>query len=307
MSILPLRNGSQNVRVDTVVYPYLYQGLLEPSSGVILFSVKEEVKVKKVDQFKKIAIQAALKGGEILQKCLGKVKRIGYKGVVNLVTEADCLSEEAIIKIIRKNFPEHNILAEESTGYEKKSDCKWIIDPLDGTTNYAHGFPVYCISIALEKEGEIILGVVYNPVLEELFVAQKDKGVILNGKRIYVSKKRELSKSLLATGFPYDIRESRINNLDHFKNLALRAQAIRRAGSAALDLCYLAKGIFDGFWELKLSPWDTAAGILMVEEAGGKVTDFRGKKFSIYEKDILATNGKIHKQMIQVLKKGRRV
>lgn len=261
--------------------------------------------MKKDKDFKKIAIQSVLKGGDILQGYRGEVKKIDYKGVVNLVTEADRLSENAIIKIIQKNFPEHNILTEESKGYEKDSDYKWIIDPLDGTTNYAHGFPVYCISIALEKEGEILLGVVYNPVLKELFVAEKNKGAFLNGKGIYVSKQRELSRSLLATGFPYDIRESQINNLDHFKNLALTSQAIRRAGSAALDLCYLAKGIFDGFWELKLSPWDTAAGILMVKEAGGKVTNFSGEKFSIYAKDILATNGKIHNQMIQVLKKGR--
>jgi myo-inositol-1(or 4)-monophosphatase len=274
-------------------------------SYIILFS--KGVKVKKTDEFKKIAIQTALQSREILQKYQGKVKKIGYKGVVNLVTEADRISEDAIIKIIRKNFPEHNILTEESKGYEKESEYKWIIDPLDGTTNYAHGFPVYCVSIALEKEAEVILGVVYNPVLEELFVAEKNKGAFLNGERIYVSKTKELSRSLLATGFPYDIRESKVNNLDHFKNFALRAQAIRRAGSAALDLCYLAKGIFDGFWELKLSPWDTAAGILMVKEAGGKVTNFLGKKFSIYEKDILASNGKIHNQMIQVLKMGKRI
>ncbi len=261
--------------------------------------------MKNLKDFKKIVIQSALKGGDILQGYRGKVKRISYKGIVNLVTEADRLSEDGIIKIIQKNFPEHNILTEESKGYEKESDYKWIIDPLDGTTNYAHGFPVYCISIALEKEGEIILGVVYNPVLKELFVAEKNKGAFLNGKKIHVSKTRELSKSLLATGFPYDIRESDINNLDHFRNFALTSQAVRRAGSAALDLCYLAKGIFDGFWELKLSPWDTAAGILMVKEAGGKVTNFSGKKFSIYEKDILATNGKIHNQMMEVIRKGR--
>jgi myo-inositol-1(or 4)-monophosphatase len=265
------------------------------------------VKVKHVSQFRKVAIQAALKGGEIVQKCKGRIKRVGYKGVVNLVTEADRLSEDAIIKIIRKDFPEHNILTEESKRYEKELDYKWIIDPLDGTTNYAHRFPVYCISIALEKEGEIILGVVYNPVLDELFVTEKNKGAFLNGRRIHVSAQRDLSKSLLATGFPYDIRESKVNNLDHFENFALRAQAIRRAGAAALDLCYLAKGIFDGFWELKLSPWDTAAGSLMVKEAGGKVTDFSGKRFSIYQKNILATNGKIHNQMMNVLKMGKKV
>lgn len=263
--------------------------------------------MKRIDDFRNVAIRSALEGGEILQKYQGKVKRIGYKGVVNLVTEADHLSEDAIIKIIRKNFPQHNILTEESRGYEKESDYKWIIDPLDGTTNYAHGFPVYCVSIALEKKGEVILGIVFNPVLKELFVVEKNKGAFLNRKRISVSKTKELSRSLLATGFPYDIRESKVNNLDHFENFALRAQAIRRAGSAALDLCYLAKGIFDGFWELKLSPWDTAAGILMVKEAGGKVTDFRGKKFSIYQKDILASNGKIHNQMIQVLRIGKRL
>jgi len=254
-----------------------------------------------------VAIQAALKGGAIVQKCKDRIKRVSYKGVVNLVTEADRLSEDAIIKIIQKEFPEHNILTEESKGYEKESDYKWIIDPLDGTTNYAHGFPVYCISIALEKEGEVILGVVYNPVMDELFVSEKNKGTFLNGKRIHVSITSELSKSLLATGFPYDIRESQANNLDHFENLALKAQAIRRAGAAALDLCYLAKGIFDGFWELKLSPWDTAAGSLMVKEAGGKVTDFSGKRFSIYQKNILATNGKIHTQMMNVLKRGKKV
>lgn len=265
------------------------------------------MKVKHVSQFRKVAIQAALKGGEIVQKCKGRNKRVSYKGVVNLVTEADRLSEDAIIKIIQKEFPEHNILTEESKGYDNESDYKWIIDPLDGTTNYAHGFPVYCISIGLEKEGEIILGVIYNPVLDELFVAEKDRGAILNGKKIHVSTQRDLSKSLLATGFPYDIRESQVNNLDHFENFALRAQAIRRAGAAALDLCYLAKGIFDGFWELKLSPWDTAAGSLIVKEAGGKVTDFSGKRFSIYQKNILATNGKIHTQMMNVLKMGKKV
>jgi myo-inositol-1(or 4)-monophosphatase len=281
--------------------------LHESTVKVILVLQNEGVYLKEKDIFKKIAIQAALKGGEVVQKCRGRVRRIGYKGVVNLVTKADRQSEDAIIKVIRKSFPEHNILTEESKGYEKGSDYKWIIDPLDGTTNYAHGFPVYCISIALEKEGEIILGVVYNPVLDELFVVEKNKGAFLNGRKIHVSAQNNFSRSLLATGFPYDIRDSQVNNLDHFRNFALKAQAIRRAGAAALDLCYLAKGIFDGFWELKLSPWDTAAGSLMVQEAGGKVTDFSGKEFSIYQKNILATNGKIHSQMINVLKMGKKV
>jgi len=261
-------------------------------------------------QFSEIAIQAALKAGDILIQHSGKVKKIGYKNEVNLVTEVDCLSEEAIIKIIKNQFPQHGILTEESEGKKSESAYKWVIDPLDGTTNYAHDFPSYCVSIALEKHGDIILGVVYNPNLDELFVAEKGKGAFLSrgreseksNRKISVSQTAELSQSLLATGFPYDIRTSKIDNMNHFVNFYKRSQAIRRAGSAALDLCYLAMGRFDGFWELKLSPWDMAAGSLLVTEAGGKVTDFSGEPFNIYLKEILASNGKIHQQMIDVLK-----
>jgi myo-inositol-1(or 4)-monophosphatase len=268
-----------------------------------------------MEEFKKIATQAALKGGEILNEHRGKVKKIGYKDEVNLVTEVDKISEETILRIIKKNFPDHAILTEESEEFipeskKSKSIHKWIIDPLDGTTNYAHGFPMYCVSIALEKNGEIILGVVYDPNLDELFVSEKGKGALLSEgfrghkieRKISVSQTAELSQSLLATGFPYDIRKSRIDNLDHFANFYKKAQAVRRGGSAALDLCYLATGRFDGFWELKLHPWDMAAGKLMVEEAGGKVTDFLGGSFNIHLKEILASNRKIHQQMIDVLK-----
>jgi myo-inositol-1(or 4)-monophosphatase len=268
-----------------------------------------------VEEFKRIAIQAALKGGEILIEHRGKIKSIGYKDEVNLVTEVDRISEEAILRIIRESFPDHAILTEESEEFipeskKSKSMYRWVIDPLDGTTNYAHGFPMYCVSVALEKIGGIILGVVYNPNLDELFVAEKRKGAFLSArccttedkKRISVSETTELSRSLLATGFPYDIRKSKIDNLDHFANFYKKAQAVRRGGSAALDLCYLAVGRFDGFWELKLSPWDTAAGILIVEEAGGKVSDFSGGPFNIFLKEILASNGKIHQQMIEVLR-----
>jgi myo-inositol-1(or 4)-monophosphatase len=264
-----------------------------------------------IKQFKKIAVEAALTGGEILSKHRGKVKNIGYKDEVNLVTEVDRISEEAILQIIKKSFPDHAILTEESEefipdGKKSKSIYKWVIDPLDGTTNYVHGLPIYCVSIALEENGKIIFGVVYNPNLDELFVAEKDKGAFLScGKtkrRISVSQTTQLSKSLLATGFPYDIRTSKINNLNHFANFYKKAQAVRRGGSAVLDLCYLAMGRFDGFWELKLSPWDMAAGSLMVEEAGGKITDFLGGPFNIYSKEILASNGKIHQEMIEVLK-----
>jgi myo-inositol-1(or 4)-monophosphatase len=263
-----------------------------------------------MERFKKVAIEASLKGGEILNEHKGKVKHIDYKDEVNLVTEVDKISEENILGIIKNNFPDHAILTEESEGKKSNSMYKWVIDPLDGTTNYAHGFPMYCVSIALEKNGEIILGVVYNPNLDELFVAEKGKGAFLSKgssnnqdkQRISVSQTTELSRSLLATGFPYDIRGSKIDNLDHFANFYKKAQAVRRGGSAALDLCYLAMGRFDGFWELKLSPWDMAAGKLMVEEAGGKVTDFLGGPFNIYLKEILASNGKIHQQMIEILK-----
>jgi len=261
--------------------------------------------MKSEKKIKETAVSAALKGGEILLKNRGKIKRVGYKGKVNLVTEVDFRSEKAILRILKNKFPDFGILTEESEPEKKDSHYKWVIDPLDGTTNYAHDFPSYCVSIALERKGEIILGVIYNPLLNELFVAEKNKGAFLNRKRIRVSKTKELSKSLLATGFPYDIRESEIDNLDHFANFAKKAQAIRRAGSAALDLCYLAVGRFDGFWELKLSPWDTAAASLLVKEAGGKVTDFRGGKFSIYKKEILATNGKIHSEMLEILKLGK--
>jgi len=262
-----------------------------------------------MEQFKKIAIQAALRAGDIQIKHSGKVKKIDFKNEVNLITEVDRISEEAIVKIIRSKFPRHGILTEESKEKKSASDFKWVIDPLDGTTNYAHGLPIYCVSIALEKEGEIILGVVYNPNLDELFVGEKGKGAYLykgkdsprSKRKISVSPTQLLDKSLLATGFPYDIRTSKDNNLNYFANFYKKCQAVRRMGAAALDLAYLAMGRFDGFWELKLSPWDMAAGSLLITEAGGKVTDFSGGPFNIYLKEILATNGNIHQEMIDVL------
>lgn len=253
------------------------------------------------NKFKKIAITAAKNAGLILKKNLGKPRSIEYKGVIDIVTEMDRKAEDLIIKTIKKEFPEHGILTEESNERKSSSEYRWIIDPLDGTTNYSHGYPVFCVSIALEKEGEIILGVVYDPVLGELFTAEKGKGAFVNNKKIKVSKIRELTKSLLATGFPYDVRTSRQNNIDHFSNFAVKAQAIRRAGSAALDMCYVACGRFDGFWEIKLKPWDTAAAMLIIREAGGMVTDFNGGPFSMYSGETLASNGLIHNEMLNVL------
>ncbi|MBI5327923.1 MAG: inositol monophosphatase [Deltaproteobacteria bacterium] len=253
------------------------------------------------NKFKKTAINAAKKTGLLLKKNIGKAHHIEFKGAIDIVTEMDKRAEELIIKIIKHEFPEHGILTEESPEQKTDSEYRWIIDPLDGTTNYSHGFPVFCVSIALEKRGEIILGVVYNPMLNELFTARIGQGAYLNNKKIKISNIGELSRSLLATGFPYDVRTSPQNNITHFANFAVRAQAIRRAGSAALDMCYVACGRFDGFWELKLKPWDTAAATLIIKEAGGTATDFGGKPFSLYTGETLASNGLIHNEMIKVL------
>jgi myo-inositol-1(or 4)-monophosphatase len=228
-------------------------------------------------------------------------KRVAYKGKVNLVTQVDTRSERAIMKYLGKRFPGHAFLAEESGSSTRTSEYLWIIDPLDGTTNYAHGYRSYCVSIALSHRNAVVLGVVYDPNLDELFAAVRGRGARLNGRRIRVSSTASLSKSLLATGFPYDVRDSRNNNLDHFANFALKSQAVRRAGSAALDLCHTACGRFDGYWELKLGPWDVAAGSLMVVEAGGRVSDFGGGEFDIHMKELLASNGRIHRQMLDVL------
>jgi myo-inositol-1(or 4)-monophosphatase len=258
-----------------------------------------------MESFTKVAILAAKKAGLLLKRGLGQKRQVDYKGAVNLVTEMDIISERVIVSEIRKRYPNHSLLAEEKTRVQENSAYRWIIDPLDGTTNYAHGFPIFSVSIALEKQGEVILGVVYDPTREELFVAKKEKGARLNGRSIHVTSTPALSKSLLATGFPYDLRESPVDNFDHFRNFALRVHAVRRPGSAALDLCYVAAGRFDGFWEMKLGPWDFAAGSLMVREAGGEITDFLGKRLDLDGQHVLASNGKIHREMIKVLKMGR--
>ena len=243
----------------------------------------------------------AREAGELLKERLHAHHTIDYKGEINLVTEADHLSEALIVRRIGLEFPSHGILAEESPEIPNDSGCRWIIDPLDGTTNYAHGFPVFCVSIALEIDGVIRLGVVHDPMRDEMFMAEKGAGAFLNGERLLVSRVAEVSRGLLATGFPYDIRETRNNNLNYFRAMAMKAQALRRAGAAALDLAYLAAGRFDGFWELKLKPWDTAAGWLLITEAGGTVTDFNGGTYGLRSPNLLATNGLIHKEMLRIL------
>ncbi len=250
------------------------------------------------------AREAAREAGRFLRQSLDESREIYYKGTLDLVTEADRQSQEMIFARLSASFPEHDFLAEEGLCRNRGSEFRWIFDPLDGTTNFAHRFPIFSVSIALERRGEVVCGVVYDPMREEMFSAAKGLGADLNGEKIKVSATGEMGKSLLATGFPYDIRVSRINNLDHFVNFCLRAQAVRRCGSAALDLCYVACGRFDGFWELKLKPWDVAAGALIIREAGGRATDFQGKEFGAFESEVLGTNGLIHEEMGEVIKLG---
>lgn len=246
--------------------------------------------------------EAAMKAGAVLKDGLsGKKNSIDYKGEIDLVTEMDRKAEDIIRRHLESRFPEIAMLAEEGGESGDFSGARWIVDPLDGTTGYAHGLPHFSVSIALEVDGEVELGVVYNPCLNECFSAIKGQGASLNGDRIGVSTTNELKRSLLATGFPYDRATSSENNVDNFNLFIVRAQGIRRMGSAALDLCYTAAGRFDGYWEMKLSPWDSAAGAIILKEAGGRITDFSGGEYSIYGKELLASNGLIHDNMISVL------
>lgn len=253
-----------------------------------------------------LAVDAALEAGKFLKMNIGKIRHIEHKQGEerNLVTEIDKKAEELIIDKIRKRYPNHNFLGEESGTHKAVSDYKWIIDPLDGTTNFTHGLPIFCTSIALEYKGEILLGAIYDPNPDELFTAEKSKGAYLNNRRIHVSQARRLMESLIVTGFPYDIKENPYNAVQHFSNFLMQCQAVRRLGSAALDLSYVACGRFDGFWEVTLNPWDMAAGVLIVQEAGGKFTNFKGFPSDIYTPNVLATNGFIHEQMVEVLRKG---
>lgn len=252
------------------------------------------------------AIRVAQEAGRLLRDRVGTKIDVSHKGAINIVTDVDIASERLIREAIATHYPRHQVLAEEGGLAESLSEYRWVIDPLDGTTNYAHGYPVFCVSIALEYQGETILGVVYDPMREELFAAERGGGATLNHRPIHVSSTDSLMQSMLSTGFPYDIRTSTLTNLDHWANFAMNAQALRRDGAAAIDLCYVACGRFDGFWELNLSPWDMAAGALIVTEAGGRVTDFSGGDFSIYKPEIIANNGLIHNRMVEVIAMGKK-
>ncbi|HLN87175.1 MAG TPA: inositol monophosphatase family protein [Candidatus Limnocylindrales bacterium] len=248
-----------------------------------------------------VAWEAASAAGELIRANWQQPKTIGYKGAIDLVTSVDRDSERKIVEIIQGNFPNHSILAEEETNLEgTQNECRWIIDPLDGTTNFAHGYPQFCVSIALEKSGQVVLGLVYDPLRRECFRAITGQGATLNGDPIATSSTSELDKALLATGFPYDHRENADFYLSYFKAFMTKSQGIRRGGSAALDLSYVACGRLDGFWEMKLKPWDTAAGALVVSEAGGKLSDFSGAPFSIWGTETLAANSAIHDEMVRV-------
>lgn len=245
------------------------------------------------------ATEAAKEAGRFLFDNLKTPFSISKKGRINLVTEMDVKAEEMIISRIREQHPEHQILAEERGLEEGTSPARWIVDPLDGTTNYSHGYRFFCVSIALEWEGVIELGAVFDPVTSELFSARRGKGAWLNGRPISVSDGSSLLDSLLCTGFSYHRSEIQ-KNLQLFGRLIMEARAVRRDGAAALDLCFVACGRFDGFWELSLNPWDVAAGKLIVEEAGGLVTGFDGSPCTVYDRQIVASNGKIHAQIINL-------
>jgi myo-inositol-1(or 4)-monophosphatase len=256
-----------------------------------------------LDGLLSVAADAARQAGAILRKSAVTGFRIEHKQVINLVTDADHEAEQRIIDVIHETFPTHSILAEERGLTEQSpSRYKWIIDPLDGTTNFAHGFPAYCVSIGVECDERGVIGVVYDPTRDELFTAQLGHGAQLNGAPISVSSTNHLDQALLVTGFAYDIRETSNNNLDHFVRFALKVQGLRRTGTAALDLCYVAAGRFDGFWEVKLNPWDMAAGVVILREAGGMVTAFNGAPLSIYGQELVASNRKIHQSMLDVLR-----
>ena len=253
------------------------------------------------DRESEAARDAARAAGKVLMRMLGNAHHIVKKGEIDLVTEADLAAENRVLEIMGRNFPRDNILSEEAGRRDEASHRTWLIDPLDGTTNFAHRFPFFAVSIALEIEREVVLGVVYNPYMDELFEAVKGEGAYLNGDRLQVSRTLLLKESLLATGFPYDIHERPEGVVGLLEKMIVRAQGVRRLGSAALDLCYVAAGSLDGFWEEDLKPWDTAAGDIILREAGGRLTNFEGEPYTPYSASVVASNGLIHKEMVRVI------
>lgn len=267
-----------------------------------------KISKKDIKKYLKTATELALATGKILTSGFNQRKTIKFKGRIDPVTNIDIKADKFISSKIISQYPDHNILTEEATtkvNHQKSSLFRWIIDPIDGTVNYSHKYPVYAVSIALEFNGNIIVGVVYDPQRDELFSSASGMGAYLNGKKINVSKEHKLERSLLATGFSYEIATLRKNNLGLFARMAKKVQGIRRTGSAALDLCWLACGRIDGYWELYLFPWDVAGGWLIVEEAKGKVTGIDGKKYSLSNNHILASNKLLHSKLSSSLNQKR--
>lgn len=265
--------------------------------GAIALSIN---KTQKRD-IAKFVDELARGAGQILKAGFSKSKKVRYKGRIDPVTQFDVKAEKFITSRIAAKFPDHAVMAEEGSDTAARSPWRWVIDPLDGTVNFAHGFPVYCVSIAVQYEGGTVVAAIFDPERDELFSATAGGGARLNGRKISVSEETKLGRSLLATGFSYSVATDRKNNLGLFARMVKTAQAVRRPGSAAIDLCWLASGRIDGFWELKLHPWDTAAAILIVREAGGKVSRIDGSPYDIFAKDILASNSRIHAQMQRAL------
>ena len=253
-----------------------------------------------MNPYMEVAVEAAREAGEILREEFARPVRISYKGDVDIVTQADGRSERAIVAKLRKHFPKHAVVAEEGGGTETDSAFRWHVDPLDGTTNFAHGYPCFAVSIGLEEAGELLAGVVYQPVSGELFSAAKGEGAFLNGKAIQVSAIETLSTSLLVTGFP-SVKRSQNPNIHYYWDFSLRSHGVRRDGSAALDLAAVACGRFEGFWEFGLHSWDTAAGVLLVREAGGSVRRFDGQDYQLGDRELLASNGRVFREMQDVV------
>jgi myo-inositol-1(or 4)-monophosphatase len=252
-------------------------------------------------ELQRTAVKAAFEGAVELKTYFGKLDAVSKKGRTDLVTQADVASEAKIIKTLRTRYPEHAILAEEGGTTNGKGPVRWVIDPLDGTTNYAHGLPIFCISIAAEASGDTIVGVVLSPLGGELFTAIKGKGAFLNDRPIRVSTSTPVSDSLLITGFPYEWGDQRAHIMGRFERCSVAARGVRRLGAAALDLCFIASGRADAYWETQLKPWDAAAGVLIAREAGAAVTDFSGKAYRYETTELLASNGHIHTEMISLL------
>ncbi|MBG7609367.1 MAG: inositol monophosphatase [Anaerolineae bacterium] len=246
----------------------------------------------------------ARQAGEILRAGFGKALQVDYKDTIDLVTDMDHRAEEFLLNTIQQRFPGHRIVAEESGIIEGDHDHLWYVDPLDGTVNYAHGIPIFSVSLAYYRDNQPVLGVVYNPMTDECFSAERGQGAFLSGRPLLVSKNQDLAHSLLVTGFPYDSWTNPNNNINYFSAFSLKTQGVRRLGSAALDLCYVAAGRFDGYWEMRLKPWDAAAGVLIVQEAGGLVTDMQGgQDFLSYPLTIIASNPILHAEILAVIKK----